>query len=253
MEDIYTTQKLLALRRLTRIAGEIINSQMREYIETLTPLFRQRAVFGEHIQGSGKETAKGAEQAIKELKRLYETIAIAAPFHLPKELDIPLMQMTSSLELTPWEYVHVAEPDGQRKRITVTSPFKWIVAYKGYSPRQLKELLGNRNRNESELQQAVLHYLAMHIVVSKQPGLAGMLGALHYSLASCQVPAFGSLPITYIASSISSRLPPDTLIIESTELSGKDAFEELINVDDIPMLDDPFRKKLMDTVESMQA
>jgi hypothetical protein len=93
----------------------------------------------------------------------------------------------------------------------------------------------------------------MHIVVSKQPGLAAMLGALHYSLASCQVPAFGSLPITYITSSISSRLPPDALIVESTELSGKDAFEELINVDDIPMLDDPFRKKLMDTVESMQA
>lgn len=250
MEAIYTTQKLLALRKLTRVAGEIINSQMREYIETLTPLFRQRSVFGEYIQGSGKETAKGAEQAIKELKHLYETIAIAAPFHLPKELDVPLMQMTSSLDLTPWEYTHVAEPDGEQKRVAVTSPFKWVIAYKGYSPRQLREILVNRNRNEGELQQAVLHYLAMHIVVSRQPGLARMLDALHYSLASCQVPTFGSLPITYITSSISSCLPPDALIIESTELSGKDAFEELINVDDIAMLGDPFRKKLMDTVES---
>jgi hypothetical protein len=253
MEDIYTTQKLLALRRLTRIAGEIINNQMREYMETVAPLFRQRAVFGEHIQGSGKETVKGAEHALRELQRLYETAAAAAPFHLPKELDAPLMQMTSSLELTPWEYVHVAGPDGEGKPVTVTSPFKWVVAYKGYSPRQLKEMLGNRNRNEGEMQQAVLHYLAMHIVVSKQPGLTRMLAALHYSLASCQLPAFGSLPITYITSSITSRLPPDALIIESTELSGKDAFEELIDVDDVPILGDPFRKKLMDTVESMRA
>jgi hypothetical protein len=56
------------------------------------------------------------------------------------------------------------------------------------------------------------------------------------------------LPVTCISSSISTSLPPDELVIESTELSGKDAFEELINVGDIEKLRDPFKERLLDVV-----
>lgn len=252
MNDTYTTQKLLTLRKLTRTTGEIINGQMKAYVATLTPLFRQRAVFGEYIQASGKETVKGAEHAFKELQSLYESIATAAPFHLSRELNSPLMQMTSSLELTPWEYIHTATKDGESRTVTVTCPFKSIVTYSGYSPRRLRELLTNRNRNDGELQQFVLHHLAMHVVVSKQPGLAQILNTLHFPLASGQLPDFGALPITYITSSISTSLPPDGLVIESTELSGKNAFEELINVGDIENLDDPFKARLMGTLKASQ-
>lgn len=252
MNDTYTTRKLLSLRRLTRTIGETISGRMKAYIATLTPLFRQRAVFGEYIQASGKETVKGADQAFKELQGLYETIAVAAPFHLPRELNSPLMQMTSSLELTPWEYIHTAGKDGESKTITVTCPFKSIITYTGYSPRRLKELLTNRNRNDGELQQFMLHYLAMHIVISKQPGLAQILNTLHFPLASSQLPDFGALPITYITSSISTSLPPDALVIESTELSGKNAFEELINVEDIGNLGDPFKDQLVEMLKAGQ-
>jgi hypothetical protein len=92
MEEDYTTQKLLTLRKLTRTAGDIINGQMKEYIASLAPLFRPRGIFGEQIQGSGKEIVKGSEQAFKELKALYENVATAAPFYLPRELNSPLMQ-----------------------------------------------------------------------------------------------------------------------------------------------------------------
>lgn len=252
MNDTYTTRKLLSLRRLTRTIGETISGRMKAYIATLTPLFRQRAVFGEYIQASGKETVKGADQAFKELQGLYETIAVAAPFHLPRELNSPLMQMTSSLELTPWEYIHTAGKDGESKTITVTCPFKSIITYTGYSPRRLKELLTNRNRNDGELQQFMLHYLAMHIVISKQPGLAQILNTLHFPLASSQLPDFGALPITYITSSISTSLPPDAMVIESTELSGKNAFEELINVEDIGNLGDPFKDQLVEMLKAGQ-
>lgn len=248
MEESYTTQKLLVLRKLTRTIGDIISSQMKEYVATLAPLFGQRAVFGEHIQGSGKEPVKAADQAFKDLQSLYERTATAAPFHLQKELKSPLMQMTSSLELTPWEYVHVAKTDTENKTITVTCPFKSIVTYVGYSPQRLKELLANRNRNDGELQQFVLHYIAMHVVISKQPGLTRMLDVLHYPLVSTQLPGLGALPVTCISSSISTSLPPDELVIESTELSGKDAFEELINVGDIEKLRDPFKERLLDVV-----
>lgn len=251
-EQDYTTQKLLVLRRLTRTAGEIINGQMKEYIASLAPLFRPRTIFGDYIQGSGKETVKGGEQAFKELKVLYESVATEAPFYLPKELSSPLMQMTSSLELLPWEYLYDVKTDREEKTITVTCPFKFAISYTGYSPPQLKELLKNRNRNDGELQQFVLHYLAMHVVISKQPGLVRILERLHFPLASIRWPGFGALPITVITSSISTHLPPDALVIESTELSGKDAFEELVNVEDAAKLSDPFKEQLIAALDAGQ-
>ena len=251
-QEDYSTQKLLTLRKLTRVAGELINNQMREHMETLTPLFRQRAIFGEHIQGGAKEIVKGAGQAFKDLQSQYEAVATAAPFHLPKELDSPLMQMTSSLELTAWEYVHVAGTGQHSKTITVTCPFKWTITYAGYSPARLNELLMTRNRNDGALQQFVLHYLVMQIVILKQPGLARMLDTLHFPIGFGHLPRFGTLPITYITSSISTNLPPDPLLIQSTELSGKDAFEELINADDIALLGDPFKERLMNMLKVTQ-
>jgi hypothetical protein len=116
----------------------------------------------------------------------------------------------------------------------------------------LKELLASRNRNDGEMQQFVLHYLAMHIVISRQPGLVNILNTLHYPIASGQLPGFGALPVTYITSSISTNLPPDALVIESTELSGKDAFEELINVEDVAKLGDPLKDRLAAALETGQ-
>lgn len=81
--------------------------------------------------------------------------------------------MTGALELTPWEYAHIAKLDDQTKVIAVTCPFKSIVTYAGYSPHRLKELLAGRNRDHGELQQCVLHYLAMHVVIAKQSVLRG--------------------------------------------------------------------------------
>ena len=250
MDPSYTTQKLLVLRKVTRAIGEIVGSQMREYVATLAPLFRPRAVFGEHIQGTTKEAVKSADQAFKELKDLYDSIGTKPPFNLPRDLQSPLMQMSWSLELTPWEYVHVAKTDRGTKAITVSCPFKSVVTYSGYTPQRLKELLANPNHNDSELQQYVLHYLAMRVVVSRQAGLTKILDTLHFPLESGRLPGLGDLPITFIRSSISTSLPPDELVIESTELSGRDAFEEIANVDDIPNLHDPLKDQLIELVNS---
>ena len=245
MKQTTTTSELLAQRKLTRTIGEIVSLQMRQHVATLTPLFRQRAVLGEHIQGSGKESAKAADQAFKEMQTLYEKVAPAAPFHLPRELQSPLLQMTSTLELSPWEYTHDVETDRGRKSIVVTCPFKAVLSYAGYGLPRLKELLADRNRNEAVLQQFVLHYLAMQVVIAKQPGLASLLETLHFPISSGRIPGLGELPVTSISSAITTSLPPDNLVIESTELSGKDAFEELVNVDDIGALRDPFKERLL--------
>jgi hypothetical protein len=250
MDNNGKTKTLLAHRKLTRSIGQALSDQLRAYVATLTPLFRQRGVFGAHIQGGGNEQAKSADQALKEFQGLYEKVATAAPFGLPPDLKSPLMPMTSSLELSPWEYTHIARTGGDSKAITVTSPFKAVLTYSGYAPRRLEDLLTDRNRNNGELQIFVLHYLAMHVVVSMQPGLAQLFDALHFPLGSGHLDGFGGLPITYIASSISSSLPADELVVESTELSGRDAFEEIVNVDDIANLRDPLKERLLQLVRN---
>ena len=245
MDEIYTTQKLLALRRLTRAIGDVVCTQMAEYIATLTPLFRQKLVFGDHIQGGTKEQVKRSDQAFKELQTLYEAVAVKKPFYLPKELKSPLIQMTGSLELASVEYTYSAKSNAESREITVTCPFKSVLTYSGYGPRRLAGLLNDMSRNNGELQQFVLHYLTMNILLSTLPGLTKLFDQLHFPIETGRLPGFGELPITFIASSISTSLPPDDLIIESTELSGKDAFEEILNVGDIERLGDPLKERLL--------
>jgi len=250
MAEITSTKELLVLRKLTRAIGDIISSELKEYLATLTPLFNQRSVFGENIEGSGKETPKGADQAFAELKTLYQNIATKPPFTLPRDLRTPLMRMTPTLELSSWEYDYACKTDGETKSIAVTCPFKWVLTYASYTPQRFKEQLADRNRDEASLQQFVLHYLALHVLVTRKPGISRVLETLHFPIGSGRLTAFGALPMTYIQSAISTSLPPDQLVIESTELSGKDAFEELVAVGDIEKLKDPLKERLLDLVAS---
>ena len=77
-----------------------------------------------------------------------------------------------------------------------------------------------------------------------------MLDALHFSLSSTRMPEFGELPITSIASSVPTLRPPDEVIIESTLMTGRDVFEEVVDVDGIRNLHDPFKERLVELIES---
>src|SRR5262245_59180867 len=120
MDEPYSTKRLLALRKLTRAVADLLRGQLREHLATLAPLFRPRTVLGEHVRGNVKETVKAADTAFKELQTLYETVAAAKPFGLPKELTSPLEPMAAGLEMAAVEYVHAARTDGQGKTVTVT-------------------------------------------------------------------------------------------------------------------------------------
>ena len=86
MDDTFTTQKLLQLRRLTRAVGDVLRGQLKEYLATLTPLLRPRAVLGEFLAGGPKEAVAGSEKAFKDLQTAYEAVAVSKSFNLPKEL-----------------------------------------------------------------------------------------------------------------------------------------------------------------------
>jgi len=250
MDERYSTKGLLALRRLTRAVSDLLRGQLKEHLETLAPLLRPRGVLGEYVQPASKETIKGAEAAFKELQSLYDKLAVSKPFHLPKELKPPLSVLSTALELTPMEYAHAAKTERETKTVTVSSPLQWSLNYAGYGPRRLRALLAERNRTGDELQQFVLHYLMLHIVLAKQPGVTKLLEALHFPISSDRLPDCGELPITCVRAWLTTARPPDEVIIESTEVSGMDAFEEVVHPEDISALRDPLWTRMQELAKT---
>jgi hypothetical protein len=238
-------QSLLVLRKLTRAITDAVRVQMSEYLRTLTPLLRPQGLLGEYVQAGHKEPTRKADKAFKELQGLYDTVAASRPFNLPRELNPPLTFASVGLEITPLDYVHVAESAGETRKIKVRCPLTWVLTYTDFAPNRLQELLDAKGRGIDELQRFVLSYLVMHLV-SKEPGVAQIFDALHFPLTTSKSPQFGELPITRIGIGISTRRPSDAVIIESAELTGMDAFEEVVNVEDIPGLHDSFKTRLLD-------
>jgi hypothetical protein len=251
-DPAFTTQRLLALRKLTRAVADFLRGQLKEYLATLGPLLRPRAVLGDHIQSSVKEPVKGSDAAFKELQALYNSLAAAKPFHFNRELQSPIEVLSSVLEITPVEYTHIAKTDSVSKTVTVTTPLKWVLSYGGFGPKRLKDQLALRSQatTTTELEQLVVHHLLLHIVTTKQTSVTKVLEALHFPISSGRLPGCGELPITFIAAALPTVRPPDEVIIESTEISGMDAFEEVIDLDGIAKLRDPVVERVREIAKS---
>lgn len=249
-EERYDIERLLVLRKLTRAIADHLRGQMKEYLSTLAPLIRPRAVLGDYVQSSTRETSKIADSAFKDLQAVYDAVARNAPFNLSSELKPPVEITSTALEMTPMEYSYEAQTERESKQVTVVSPLKWMLTYSGFAPGRLKELLRDRGRAGEEVQRFILHYMVMHVVMQKQTGVTEILDALHFPVSNGTETDFGGLPLTYISSSISTVRPPDSVIIESTEISGMDVFEEIVRLEDIAAMRDPLKQQLTALVES---
>jgi hypothetical protein len=245
MDERYNTRRLLELRKSTRAIADLLRTQMREYLSTLAPLFRPRSVLGNYAEGGAYEATITGEKAFKELQGVYQTIARSKLYRLPTEFKTPLEVINTQLEMTPVEYTYVATSGNESKTVMVTSPLKWALTYGDFGPGRFREVLNSGNRTTDDLQQFVLHYLMMHSVVTKQTGLSRVLEALHFPLSIEYSPDFGDLPLTYVTSSISTVRPPDEVLVESTEVSGMNAFEELVQLEDVEKLRDPLKEQLL--------
>jgi hypothetical protein len=243
-DEHFTTQHLLTLRKITRTVADMMRAELREYLATLAPLFRPRAVLGAHAESGSMDTVKGADAALKELQTIFQTISVSKPFSLPREeLRPPIGVISSVPEITTVEYAHSFSGEREPKTLTVTKPLQWILNYSGFGPKRLQELLADPNRNQSDVRAFVVHYLALHLVVTRQTGLAKILDALHFPVSTGRLAGCGELPITYV-SSLATSLPPDDVVVESTELSGMAVFEEVVNPSTLSDLRDPLRERL---------
>jgi hypothetical protein len=240
-DEPFTTQRLLALRKVTRSIADHVRAELRDYLAALAPVFRPRVVLGSHVDGPPSETVKNADAAFKDFKALFQAVGFAKPFNLPQEeMRSPIEIVSSVVEATSVEYAHAIKSDRQSKTVTVTKPLQWILSYSGFGPRRLQELLADPNRNQNDVRACLVHYLALHQIAARQTGLAKLFAGLHFTLSAGRLPGCGELPITYL-SCLTTVLPPDDVVLESTELSGRDVFEELVLENSLETWCDPLR------------
>ena len=195
-----------------------------------------------------KEAVKGADRAFQDVEGLYDGIAKKRPYDLGLGLTPPLPINTSALEVFPLEYPHVARSEKQSKRVMVTAPLTWIVTYAGFSPSRLRSLVADPNRSRDELQRVLTHHLLLHVVLERKTGLAGLLKALNFPVRTERFPEFGDLPLTVVTSALRTERPPDDVILESTDLSGVDATEEIVRVANVAGMADPRRARLLEII-----
>ncbi len=100
------------------------------------------------------------------------------------------------------------------------------------------------------MKEIILHALVLNTVLTRQPGLLAVFEALRFPVVTEKLPGLGELPVTCISSSVRTVRPPDDVLIESTEISGLNAFEEVVNAEDIVEMKDPFREKLLEVIKA---
>ena len=197
-----------------------------------------------------KEAIKGADRAFHDLERLYDSIAKKRPYDLGIGLTPPLPINTSALEILPFDYPYVARTERQSKKVMVTAPLTWVVTYAGFSLARLRALVADPNRSRDELQRVLTHHLLLHIVLESKSGLRGLLQGLNFPVKTETVPEFGELPLTVITSAVKTERPSDDVILESTDLSGVNATEEIVRVTNVAGMADARRARLLEIIEA---
>jgi hypothetical protein len=241
MEERYSTERLLVLRKLTRAIADFLRGQLKDHISTLAPLMHPKNVLGNYVGGQAYEVSRTGEKAFNELRDRYQAIVKSRRFALPPDFKSPLEVINPQLEMTPVEYEYEATSGGHAKTVRITSPLKWSLSYGGFSPSKLSALVRDQRSRSDDFQQFVLHSLMMATVVSRQAGICQILEALHFPVS---LDSSGDIPVCYIASSVSTKRPPDDVIIESTEIAGMDVFEEIVNIEDVARLRDSLKEQL---------
>jgi hypothetical protein len=234
------------LRDASQQIVQFLNTRLSGYLTTLTPLFAPRKVLGEFMESAYRERVPGADKNFAAIEKRYKAIA-RETFGMPSKLGTPLANIKNQLEVYPWEYLHQLDGDSNQA-VRISSPVKWVMAYaSGYT---LSDLLEQRVQGEKpesgDIKQLILNSLTLWKLIDQLPNVVQLLGDLRFSVSIETDSASGELPYVVLTSDVPAFRPQDDLISTVTQLSGKQVFEELIDVDAIADMPDPFTDKLQE-------
>lgn len=239
-------QAMGQIRQASQKISIFLHKRLNGYLQTLTPLFAPRKILGEFMDSAFKERVPGADANFIALEETFKTLA-RDTFDIPAKLSTPIPNIRNQLEIQPWEYRYLIAGDAER-RVVITSPVRWILTYGGGAT--LSDVARHQSREESleagELKHFIVRALTLHKLIETSPAVQQMLQDLRFPLGTETSIATGDLPLTVIGSDLATFRPQDELIETVTQLSGKPVFEELIDLEAIDPLPDPFKVKIVE-------
>jgi hypothetical protein len=241
--------QLAVARKSTQAVSDYLEKQLLGYLDTLRSLFLPERVLGK-LAGS-KFDVPGADKALTELQDSYRRLP-GKPFDFPKEFETDwLSEVGVKLEVQRWESSREISTESGKRTILVTSPTRWILAYgPSYTVSQAIQAFARKQdrRGIDQLRQFVVNTLVMQALIARNAGLPAILGELRYNVNKQTHPGLSGLPVLVIQSQVSTFLPPESVIAAATELSGIDAFIELIDVEAVRQLSDPFKQRIVQMI-----
>ncbi len=189
----------------------------------------------------------GADKALAELQDNYRRLP-GKPFDFAKEFEADwLSEIGSKPEIQRWEYSREISTDSGKRVVAFTSPTRWILSYgPGYSVPQAIQAFSRRQdrRGIDQLRQFVVNMLVMQSLIARSGGLTTLIRELRYDVRIDTHPGLSGLPVVVVQSQVPTFVPPETVIATATELSGINAFIELVDLEAIRELSDPFKEQI---------
>lgn len=237
-------QEFLELRQTTNKISSFLSLRLKEHLTTLRPLFIPRKLLGTYIKSSMQQEVNGSDKAFAELQERFSAIC-GSPFELPKKLQPPLPPMSNMLECIPLQYELTIDGDTS-KSITITSPTRFLISYQCECPidRLQGMLNGKEAKQTDDMRQALICHLSLVLLLEYFPALKILLEDLRYQVDIYKIPDLGNLPAIMLTAPLATFLPPDKFITEITQLSGIQAFQELVAQDAIENMPDLLKEEL---------
>ena len=228
MESI-TLENYPDIRDLTRKMSKDLQVRMGGHLETIKTHFRPAPVFGSHLSSFSKSSAlenpKNAEVAFAQLKALFKQIAISAQLNVEPSLPDAIDINFATPALFPFVYRHAILTAAGTRHLTVTAPFRFVLAYPEYSFSDLRTLVDSHG-SKNELHTFVLQYAVLNYIVMQNKR------RLCRCLKICASPSVLSTSM----SSAPCRLrrsqrripvrPPDAVVAQVCKFLGTDSAEE---------------------------
>jgi hypothetical protein len=236
--------ELLEYREVTERISAFLQKRLREHLSTLWPLLAPGRVLGRYV--SARDSSPHADQALAELTEKYKQ-ASGSPFELKPDLDQEaLASIGSGIQIHPFEYSYEAHGAKAGKKISMTSPIRWIVTYSSeYSFPQIRNLLSAPGQRRAQpVGNFVINALAFQLVLGRSPSVGQLLRDLRYEITLQALPGLEKLPLLTCGVPLPSFRPCDDLLLTAIRLSGVPAFIELIDVVTVQTLKDPLRAEI---------
>jgi hypothetical protein len=246
-------EQLATARKSTQAVSDMLEKQLLGFLDTLRSLLLPERLLGKHA--GSKFDVPGADKALTELQETYRRLP-GKPFDFPKEFDSGwLGEVGVKLDLHRWEYAREIAAESGKRSIVITSPTRWVLAYgPGYSVSQAIQSFGRGQdrRAIDQLRQFMVNALVMQALLARSSGLISIFTELRYDVFTQPHAGLNGLPLVVIQSQIPTFLPPDPLIAAATELSGINAFIELIEVEAVRQMADPFKQRISQLIEGLE-